>query len=117
MAGVAPADAADLDWLAGMGDGNLAEFAAAREGRERLTEFCRAQAAEILAARPEELADALRPHLTDVDAGALTGEFAAYLLASITEALRPGVEGWVDDDLLLAAERARQAAELARDVR
>jgi pimeloyl-ACP methyl ester carboxylesterase len=103
LAGAAPADAPDLDWLAGMGEGNRAEFGAAREGRERLTEFCRADAAEITAARPEELADALRPHLSDVDARALTGELAAHLLDSVTEALRPGVEGWVDDDFAFLA--------------
>jgi pimeloyl-ACP methyl ester carboxylesterase len=40
----------------------------------------------------------MRPHLSAVDARALTGEFAAHLLDSVTEALRPGVEGWVDDD-------------------
>lgn len=38
IAGVGPADALDLDWLAGMGEGNIAEFAAAREGRERLVD-------------------------------------------------------------------------------
>jgi pimeloyl-ACP methyl ester carboxylesterase len=98
LAGVAPFDAPGLDWLAGMGEGNHAEFGAAREGRERLTEFCRADAAQITAAQPEQLADALRPHLSDVDARALTGDVAAHLLASVTEAVRPGVEGWVDDD-------------------
>jgi hypothetical protein len=37
IAGLGPADAPDLDWVAGMGEGNIAEVAAAREGRERLT--------------------------------------------------------------------------------
>jgi pimeloyl-ACP methyl ester carboxylesterase len=98
LAGVAPFDAPGLDWLAGMGEGNHAEFGAAREGRERLTEFCRADAAEITGARPEDLADAMRPHLSDVDARALTGAVAAELHASMVEGLEPGVEGWVDDD-------------------
>jgi pimeloyl-ACP methyl ester carboxylesterase len=98
LAGVAPLDAPVLDWLAGMGEGNHAEFAAAREGRERLTEYCRADAAEITSTRPEQMAEAMRPHLSDVDAQALTGELAAHMLASVTEALAPGVEGWVDDD-------------------
>src|SRR4051794_41416932 len=59
LAGVAPFDAPDLDWLAGMGEGNHAEVRAALEGRERLTEYCRADAAEITSARPEELAEAM----------------------------------------------------------
>jgi pimeloyl-ACP methyl ester carboxylesterase len=103
IAGVGPADAPDLDWLAGMGEGNLAEFAAASEGRERLTDYCRADADQIMAARPEQLADALRPHLSDVDAEALTGELAAFLCESMTAGLQPGVEGWVDDDLAFLA--------------
>src|SRR6185312_1185930 len=76
IAGVGPTDAPDLDWLAGMGEGNHAEIAAAREGRERLVEYCRADAAGIASVGPEELAEAMRPHLSAVDAGALTGELA-----------------------------------------
>jgi pimeloyl-ACP methyl ester carboxylesterase len=98
LAGVGPADAPGLDFMAGMGEGNVEEFGAARQGREALAEFCRADAAGILEATPEQLADAFRPHLSDVDAEALTGEFAAHLLQSIVDGLRPGVEGWVDDD-------------------
>ena len=103
IAGVGPADAPDLDWLAGMGDGNIAEFAAARAGRERLTQYCRADADGIMAASPEQLADAFRPHLSEVDSQALSGELAAFLLESITTGLRSGVDGWVDDDFAFLA--------------
>ena len=103
IAGVGPATAPDLDWLAGMGEGNVAEFAAARDGRERLTEYCRADADGIMAAGPEQLADAYRPHLSGVDSRALTGELAAFLLESTTAGLEPGVDGWVDDDFAFLA--------------
>jgi pimeloyl-ACP methyl ester carboxylesterase len=103
IAGVGPADAPDLDWTAGMGEGNVAEFAAARDGRERLTEHCRADADGIMAVGPEQLADALRPHLSDVDAQALAGDLAPFLHESMTAGLEPGVEGWVDDDLAFLA--------------
>ena len=103
IAGVAPATAPDLDWLAGMGEGNLAEFAAARDGRERLTQYCRADADGIMAAGPEQLADAFRPHLSGVDSRALTGELAAFLLESTTAGLESGVDGWVDDDFAFLA--------------
>ncbi len=103
LAGVGPADALDLDWTEGMGEGNIAEFAAARDGRERLTEYCRADAGDLLAGSPEQLADAFRPHLSDVDARALTGELAAFLLESLTAGLEPGVDGWVDDDFAFLA--------------
>jgi pimeloyl-ACP methyl ester carboxylesterase len=103
LAGVGPADAPGLDFMAGMGEGNIAEFGAAREGRDALTEFCRADAAGLAETTPEQLADAFGPHLSDVDAEVLTGEFAEHLLQSIVEGLRPGVEGWVDDDFAFLA--------------
>jgi pimeloyl-ACP methyl ester carboxylesterase len=99
IAGAGPFDAPDLDWLAGMGEGNIAEFGAAQLGREALTEYCRTDAAGIMAASAEELADAMRPHLSDVDRAALTGELAVHLAEVFHAALEPGVEGWVDDDL------------------
>jgi hypothetical protein len=52
---------------------------------------------------PDELAEAMRPHLSDLDARALTGEFAAHVLETIRDALAPGVEGWVDDDFAFLA--------------
>jgi pimeloyl-ACP methyl ester carboxylesterase len=103
IAGAGPADAPDLDFLAGMGEGNQAEFAAAQAGRDELTEYCLADAAQITGLEPEELAAALRPHLSDVDAAVLTGEVAAYLLEAMRWGLRDGVEGWVDDDYAFLA--------------
>ena len=41
-----------------MGEGNIAEVAAARNGRERLAAYCRDDADGIMAARPVQLADA-----------------------------------------------------------
>ena len=99
LAGVGAADAPDLDWLAGMGEGNQAEFGAAREGRERLTAFLEADAAGLVQAGPDQLADAMRPHLSDVDARVLTGEVAEFLVDQIHSGLAPGVGGWIDDDL------------------
>jgi pimeloyl-ACP methyl ester carboxylesterase len=99
VAGVGPSDAPDLDWLAGMGEGNIAEFGAAREGAEALTDNLTAQAEEIFAASPEQLVDALRPHLSGVDAKALTGELAEFILTAIKAGLEPGIDGWFDDDL------------------
>jgi pimeloyl-ACP methyl ester carboxylesterase len=103
ICGIAPADAPDLDMTAGMGEGNVAEFAAAAEGREALTAYCERDAAGITGAEPEQLRDAMRPHLSEVDAAAMTGELAAYLLESARRGLAPGVGGWVDDDFAFLA--------------
>ncbi|HEX6459208.1 MAG TPA: alpha/beta fold hydrolase [Thermoleophilaceae bacterium] len=103
VAGIGPADQPDLDWFAGMGEGNIAEMGAAREGPEALTKNLAEQAEGILAVGPEQLADALRPHLSEVDARALTGELAEFLLASVTKGLEPGIDGWFDDDIAFLA--------------
>jgi pimeloyl-ACP methyl ester carboxylesterase len=99
LAGVGEAGAPDLDWLAGMGEGNQVEFAAAKAGREPLTELLRAEAAGLAGATATDLADEMRRHLSAVDAAALTGELATHLMSSFTVGLAPGVEGWIDDDL------------------
>src|SRR5580692_4822944 len=44
IAGVAPSDSPGLDWLAGMGEENLEEFAAAQAGEAELTTFLNAAA-------------------------------------------------------------------------
>jgi pimeloyl-ACP methyl ester carboxylesterase len=99
IAGVGAHDAPDLDWMEGMGEGNQEEFGAAREGREAVAPVLERETAGLLAVEAEELADALRPHLSPVDAAALTGELAAHLLDTIKTGLGPGAEGWIEDDL------------------
>ena len=97
--GAPPADAPDLDFLAGMGEGNVEEFGAAFEGREVLAPLLEDEYAGLKEVSPEQLAEALRPFLSDVDAAALTGELAEHLHASMHAGLDDGVEGWIDDDL------------------
>jgi pimeloyl-ACP methyl ester carboxylesterase len=99
LASVAPRDAAGLEWTAGMGADNIAEFEATRRGREALEPYLDSQRSQILAGDAEQLREVLQTLLTPVDAAALTGEFAEFLDASAREGLRDGVEGWLEDDL------------------
>jgi len=102
VVGAAPADAADLDWTAGMDPENVTEFGWARDGEQVLhRELVRLAATDLqrMAADPAkvvsdewQLADADRRVLARTDVQRVLGE-------SIREALRPGVWGWVDDDL------------------
>src|SRR4051812_7816298 len=78
---------------------DIEEFGAARAGREAVAENARAQAAGVLQATPDQLADAMLPHLSAVDANALTGELAEFLLDAMRKGLEHGFEGWIDDDL------------------
>ena len=99
IAGAAPSDAPDLEFTAGMGEGNIAEFGTAREGREPLAEMLRGEAAGLASVTAEQLSEAMAPHLSAPDAAVLTGELAEHLRTMILDGLAPGVDGWVDDDL------------------
>jgi pimeloyl-ACP methyl ester carboxylesterase len=102
VAGVAPYDAPGLDWTAGMGEDNVAEFAAAREGEEALAAYLEPGVPDLRDADPQELVAAMRSVLSDVDAAALAGGLGAYVAAATAHALVPGAGGWIDDDLAFA---------------
>jgi pimeloyl-ACP methyl ester carboxylesterase len=99
LASVAPYPADGLDWLAGMGDDNIAEFNAALDGKDALEKFLTNQVEELRGVGPEELGEALRSLLSPTDAAALTGEVAEFLHASFLDAVRGGIDGWRDDDI------------------
>lgn len=99
IAGVAPSDADGLDWAANMGQDNIDEFGAAAAGPAPLREYLDAQHAQLMAVSGADMAAALASLLPEVDRGALTGDFADDLAASMREGVREGVDGWLDDDL------------------
>jgi pimeloyl-ACP methyl ester carboxylesterase len=99
IAGVAPYRAQGLDWMSGMGEDNIVEFSAAVRGEDELRSYLvheREQLKDITAA---DIVSSLETLLPDVDKAVLTGEFGEDLAASFREAVRTGVEGWLDDDL------------------
>jgi pimeloyl-ACP methyl ester carboxylesterase len=98
LAGVAPYEAEGLDWLAGQGADNVAEWAAAQEGREALEAFCTGMREELTHATPAGLVEALRSLLSEVDAASVTDALGEHLLRGLRHGLAPGVDGWVDDD-------------------
>jgi pimeloyl-ACP methyl ester carboxylesterase len=104
LAGVAPRQAEGLDWLAGMAEENLAEFAAAQEGVAALTGFLAMAGNELGEVTGPEVAAALGGLVDEADTAVLTGEFADYLAASFRAALTGGVAGWRDDDLAFVAD-------------
>lgn len=99
LASVAPYPAEGLDWFAGMGEDNVAEFSAALDGRDALEPMLEAIAPGLLAADAASLVQAFRSLLSSVDAAVLTGDFADYLLSSIREGCIERRHGWVDDDI------------------
>jgi pimeloyl-ACP methyl ester carboxylesterase len=101
LAGVAPRDAAGLDWLAGMGQENVDEFTAAEQGPAALQAWLEENGSAIFDADGEVLAEGLGDIASPVDRAAMTGELLDHLAASFRHAGRQGVVGWRDDDLAL----------------
>ena len=104
IAGVAPTYAEDLDWLAGMGEENLEEFAAARAGPAELQSFIDRYAQELRSVTGEQVQKALGDLVSAPDAAVLTGEYAEFAAAGIRDSLRTGIWGWFDDDLALLGD-------------
>jgi pimeloyl-ACP methyl ester carboxylesterase len=104
IAGVAPYGAEGLDWFAGMGDENLAEFGAALAGVPELTAYLEAEAGSLASVTAADVVGAFGDLLSDVDSKVLVGGFADYLAASSRMSVSTGVAGWRDDDIAFVAD-------------
>lgn len=104
LASPAPYGADGLDWLAGMGEGNVAEFGATLQGEDSLRPQLEQETAGMLAASPEQIKEEMASVLSPLDYEMLTGELAEHLYVTTHRALSGGVDGWLDDDLAFAAE-------------
>lgn len=99
LSGVAPYGLADLDWTADMGDENVVEFGAALRGEPALRPLLEELREALKDADGAGIIASFDSLLPDVDKAVLTDEFGEDIAASFAEALRLGVDGWVDDDL------------------
>jgi pimeloyl-ACP methyl ester carboxylesterase len=99
IAGIAPYDADDLEWAAGMGQENVTEFGAALQGEDQLRPLLVEWRDHLKDPTVEMIVSSLETLLPDVDRAVLTDEFGEDMVANFHEALSNGVDGWVDDDL------------------
>ncbi len=99
IAGVAPYAAPGLDWMAGMGPENVAEFGAALAGQAELTAFLDREAATMGCVTGPDVAQAFGGLVIEADQAVLTGEFADHVATLLRTALSSGIAGWRDDDL------------------
>lgn len=99
VAGVAPHDATGLDWLGGMGAQNIEEFSLAEQGEAALRPYLKKERLPLIDVTPQALIEAWKTLLPEVDRVALTDEYGEDVAANLREAVRDGVDGWIDDDL------------------
>jgi pimeloyl-ACP methyl ester carboxylesterase len=116
LAGVGPWNAEGLDWLAGMGEGNLKEFDLVLAGEEALRPALERDRAGLLAATAEQLRDEMAPHLSPTDSEALTAGLAEYFHSNMAHALAGSVDGWLDDNLAFVAPWGFELSTIDRPV-
>jgi pimeloyl-ACP methyl ester carboxylesterase len=104
VAGVAPSNVDDLDFLAGMGDDNLEEFGAAGVGEHALRAYLDGARPGLVQVTAGEIVAEMGSLLPDIDRAALNDEFGEDTAAAFREALRVGVDGWLDDDLAFVGD-------------
>jgi pimeloyl-ACP methyl ester carboxylesterase len=99
IAGVGPFGATGLDFLAGMGRENHAEYGAALAGPSELQAYLEREAQALAKVTGDQVAAALGDLVSPVDVRAITGNFAAYLATTFRRSVSTGIWGWFDDDL------------------
>jgi pimeloyl-ACP methyl ester carboxylesterase len=116
LAGVGPWGAPGLDWLAGMGEGNIREFGLTLEGEDALRPALEEERGQLAEATPEQLREAMAPHLSATDSEALTGDLAEYLHSNMHHAIGENADGWLDDDLAFVKPWGFELTQINRPV-
>jgi pimeloyl-ACP methyl ester carboxylesterase len=99
LVSIAPTDAQDLDWFAGMTPSNIREYGRANDDPGDLTAELTSRTQKIQN-NPEFLLDFLEPELTAPDRRIVEDLGIRELLTTAyAEALRYGANGWIDDVL------------------
>jgi pimeloyl-ACP methyl ester carboxylesterase len=99
IACVAPFEAEGLDFLAGQGQENHEEFAAALAGEAALADYLEPIRQDVLRLTGPDVAAMFGDLVDDVDRAAITGDYAAWLADQMREGLRESSAGWLDDDI------------------
>ena len=117
VVGGAPSDDPDFDFLEGMDQFNLDEFAAARDSEETLAAFLE-PFVELVRTDPDGLIDEIAAHLPPSDQE-VSRRPAHRVVAreSLIESVRQGSRGWADDDRAFVKSWGFPLADAARETR
>jgi pimeloyl-ACP methyl ester carboxylesterase len=97
LASIAPYDAPGLDYFAGMGQENVDDMLLYDRDPVASRTKLEADREDSLQLSPDMVLEAWPSLLSPVDAMALTGELADYLVRCMKDGLAPGGEGWWED--------------------
>ncbi|GIF72917.1 alpha/beta fold hydrolase [Asanoa siamensis] len=101
LVGLAPSNAAGLDWFDGMAADNVRGYSTADRDRSILAEHLRLRADRIIR-DPESLLEFLRTQMAESDRRVVdSAVFRRLLTQTYAEGLRCGPYGWIDDVLAL----------------
>jgi len=95
-----------VDFLGGMGEDNVREFEAAIAGEAALR-------AQLDGLQGGDQVVELESLFSPVDMAVMEGPVGAFLRAVIEEGTKPGLDGWVDDDLAFVAPWGFDPGEIA----
>lgn len=99
LASVAPYAESDLEWLDGMAEENVIEFGKTLQGEDEYRAFLESEIEMYADVTADDVSDALRGLVSDVDKKVLTGEMAELSVATFRRVARDGLDGWLDDGL------------------
>lgn len=99
VSSVAPYDGDDLDWLDGMAEENVIEFEKTLLGEDDYRSFLEEEIEIYAGVSADEVAEAMRGLVPDVDKAVLTGEMAEMSVTTFRQVAKDGLEGWLDDGL------------------
>jgi pimeloyl-ACP methyl ester carboxylesterase len=99
LVGLAPYDAAGLDWMQGMVEMNRQQYTAALGGARQLAQMLYPQVVAIRS-NPEHLVQRLAAQAVPEDVATLSDpEYRAEFVQSMTEAIDRSLDGWAADSL------------------
>jgi pimeloyl-ACP methyl ester carboxylesterase len=99
IAGLAPYDTADSNFLDGMGAGNIEKLSAALEGEDPLREYLAPYLGKYRAITSDQIMASLASVVPEVDRVLLSGKIGLFLATQFHGAFELGIDGMVDNDL------------------